>query len=103
MQENIRRYEAEGAFQDSVYLHIVKDLSAQFITRTNPTPDCINESAETVNVRVYNKLWGPSEFFMGKDAVITNMNLAPKLRSISVPVLLIHGAFDTMRAPNIRY
>ena len=102
MQKNIRKYEADGAFDDPGYLAIVADLSALFMARTFPVPDCFNESADTFNLRVYNTLWGPSEFYMGQDAVIVNMDLAPQLRNISVPVLLIHGAFDTMRAPNIR-
>ena len=105
MQKSIRKYEAEGSFNDPGYLAIVAHLSTQFMTRTFPVLDCINNCENTKNQRVYNTLWGPSEFYMRKDgdAEIGQLDLQLELRNISVPVLLIHGAFDTMRGPNIRY
>ena len=105
MQKSIRKYEAEGSFNDPGYLAIVAHLSTQFMTRTFPVLDCITNCEDTKNQRVYNTLWGPSEFYMRKDedAEINQLDLRLELRNISVPVLLIHGAFDTMRGPNIRY
>ena len=104
MQKSIRKYEAEGSFNDPGYLAIVAHLSTQFMTRTFPVLDCLTNCEDTKNQRVYNTLWGPSEFYMRKDedAEIDQLDLRLELRNISVPVLLVHGAFDTMRGPNIR-
>ena len=51
---NSMKYEADRVSDDPEYLAIV---SALFMARTFHVPDCISDTADTFNLRVYNTLW----------------------------------------------
>ena len=62
VQHRIHALEEENAYDTSEYKAIEEVLSTFFTMRTNPVPDCFEESAEGVNEEIYVGMQGASEF-----------------------------------------
>jgi len=102
MQDLIKKVEIDGDFENEDYLSIVEYLTTQFMVRTFPPPDCITYSNTVINMDIFVRMVGPSDYFINPTSVLADMDLNSEIKKISVPVLLIHGSFDIMRGPNIR-
>ncbi|KAL7553810.1 hypothetical protein ACHAWF_017146 [Thalassiosira exigua] len=95
VQGRIKSLEERGAYDDPEYEALDEVLGTFFTLRTAPAPDCFTHSAEGLNKEVYVGMQGASEFTMS--GVLGDWNVTGRLHEIDVPVLLTHGAFDTMR------
>lgn len=95
MQQRIHTLEQNEQYNSKEYEIINEDLASQFTLRTRPIPDCMVQSNNGFNKEIYTAMQGPSEFTM--QGVLATINLTSQLHTIQIPVLLSHGAFDTMR------
>ena len=102
MQDLIKQVEVDADFDNEDYLSIVEYLTAQFMVRTFPPPDCITYSNTVINEDIFVRMVGPSDYYFNQSSVLADMDLNSELEQIGVPVLLVHGTFDIMRGPNIR-
>jgi proline iminopeptidase len=59
-------------------------------------PNPVNRAFANINPELYVTMQGPSEFGVAGDAKIKNWDISHQLSEISVPVLTIGGAYDTM-------
>ena len=97
MQDKIRQVNKDKEYQDEVYLSIVDYLTAQFMVRTFPPPDCITYSNSVINEGIFVSMYGPSDYSLDPSSVLSNLDITTDLQNISVPVLLVNGKFDIMR------
>ena len=59
-------------------------------------PDPVNRSMEGINYDLYLKMQGPSEFGIVGDAILKDWNRKADLPKLTIPILTIGGAHDTM-------
>ena len=59
-------------------------------------PNPVNRAFANINPELYVTMQGPSEFGVVGDAKIKNWDIRDQLSKISIPVLTIGGAYDTM-------
>mmetsp|Transcript_21440 Transcript_21440/g.53141 ORF Transcript_21440/g.53141 Transcript_21440/m.53141 type:complete len:477 (+) Transcript_21440:2626-4056(+) len=97
LQKRIHKLEEEKAYDSEEYQAIDAFLTGHFTCRTQPAPDCFAAIWDGINSEVYVGLQGPSEFTFGGE--LGGFNTTPRLHTISVPVLLTSGEYDTMRPP----
>lgn len=95
VQDRIQSLEKDGAYDSTEYKAIDEVLTTFFTLRTAPSPDCFRRAEERVNTEIYVGMQGPSEFtFSG---TLEGFNVTGRLHELSMPVLLTHGKYDTMR------
>lgn len=100
LQQRMHDLEAHKLYDSNEYKAIGEALTGKFTSRIVPAPDCfcVSASPETgMNTDIYVGIQGPSEFTLG--GVLEHFNTTSRLSSITVPVSLTSGAFDTMRPP----
>jgi proline-specific peptidase len=97
VKHRIAVLEAEGAYESEEYQLIDDVLTGKFTVRTQPAPDCWWACFDGINREVYVGLQGPSEFTFG--GVLGGFSTTERLHTITVPVALTSGAYDTMRPP----
>ena len=59
-------------------------------------PNSVNRTFEHLNPEVYVYMQGPSEFGITKEATLSDWDVSEKLKTISVPTLVVAGKYDTM-------
>jgi proline iminopeptidase len=59
-------------------------------------PESINRAFKHINSNVYVYMQGPSEFGITGDASLKNWDITARLKTISVPTLVIGAKYDTM-------
>ncbi|CAB9528650.1 Proline iminopeptidase [Seminavis robusta] len=94
VQDRIHTLEQQQAYQSKEYQTLNQVLKRFFTVRT-PFTDCYLKAEEHANEEIYTAMQGPSEFTMS--GVLAPYNVTDRLPTITVPVLLTHGRFDTMR------
>ncbi|KAK1737373.1 alpha/beta hydrolase family protein [Skeletonema marinoi] len=100
VQHRIHALEESKAYDSMEYKAIDSVLSTFFTLRTAPPPDCFGDSAAGVNEEVYVGMQGASEFTIS--GVLGDLDLTSRLPELSVPVLLTHGKYDTMRPSTVK-
>eukprot|EP00931_Biecheleriopsis_adriatica_P055997 TRINITY_DN33197_c0_g1_i1.p1 TRINITY_DN33197_c0_g1~~TRINITY_DN33197_c0_g1_i1.p1 ORF type:complete len:447 (-),score=67.78 TRINITY_DN33197_c0_g1_i1:189-1529(-) len=101
VQHRLQHLEAERAYDSASYEELNTYITPFFTSRTVPLADCLLKAVANldsdVSKSIYVGMQGHSEFSIG--GVLGSMNLTGRLPQISVPVLLTHGRYDTMRPP----
>lgn len=101
VQDQIHALEEEGAYDSPQYQAIEDLLTKRFTIRTAPPlPDCFVDAASNANEEIYVGMQGPSEFTIA--GTLGDLNITHRLVNITVPVLLTHGTYDTMRPAVVR-
>jgi proline iminopeptidase len=59
-------------------------------------PESINRTFKHINPNVYVYMQGPSEFGITGNASLKNWDVTARLKTISVPTLVIGAKYDTM-------
>ena len=59
-------------------------------------PEAVNRCFKHINPNVYIHMQGPSEFGITGDATLKNWDIKSKLKTLSVPTLVIGSKYDTM-------
>lgn len=92
-QKVIRYCHEIGAMDSKVYKEAVKDYYAKFVYRLKKRPEWApvripNSHGE----RIYNHMWGPSEFF--STGTLKKYDRVEDLKKINIPTLVICGQHD---------
>ncbi len=62
------------------------------VCRLDPWPECLREAFSKLNLEIYGRLWGESEFTV--TGPLKDADLTDRLGEIRVPVLLLGGEYD---------
>jgi len=62
------------------------------VCRLDPWPDCLQRSFSRLNMAVYGKMWGPSEFTV--TGTLKDFERAERLGELRVPALFTAGRYD---------
>lgn len=96
LPEDIRRVmdacEASGNTDDQTYLDAVDVFYQRHLCRTDPWPDYVLTTFETLNETCYAGMWGPNEFTC--NGVLQGYDGTCELAQIAVPTLMTCGEFD---------
>lgn len=95
LQDTIRKYEKLADFDSPSYLAATDSFYSRFLTRRKWPPKKGNSDCMGVpgfNEKIYNYMWGPSEFTM--TGTLREFDRTEDLANISQPVLFIIGEYD---------
>ncbi len=84
-----------SAYQDTMTAYYKRHLCL-----LDPWPDCVRTAFDQLNLDVYRRLWGPSEFTAR--GLLRNYDLFPRLGEVTIPVLLTCGDRDEARVETVR-
>lgn len=88
----ITEAEEQGRFDGGEYQHATMEFYRKHVCRLNPWPDVLVEAMNQLNMDVYMRMWGPSEFTT--TGSLKGVDLLPRLPEIKQPVLLVCGEHD---------
>lgn len=92
VQQAILEGERNGNYGGEAYQNAMLAYYRRHLCRLDPWPDYVQEAFGKLDMEVYGRLWGPSEFTItGK---LKDYDLLPRLHDITIPVLLTCGDFD---------
>lgn len=91
IRQAIEKGEEEHDYGDA-YQKAMMQYYQRHVCRLDPWPQSVTEAFDQLNMDVYLKLWGPSEFTC--TGLLKGLDLLPRLHEISVPVLLTCGDWD---------
>lgn len=95
LQDTIRKYEKLADFVSPSYLAATDSFYCRFLTRRKWSPKTSHSNCKGVpgfNKKIYNYMWGPSEFTM--TGTLREFDRTGDLVKISQPVLFIIGEYD---------
>ncbi|MFU8861647.1 MAG: proline iminopeptidase-family hydrolase [Cyclonatronaceae bacterium] len=97
--KEIKALEAAGDFENPRYNELLfTHFYPEHVLRLplDEWPNPVNRAFANINPELYVTMQGPSEFGVAGDAKIKNWDIRDQLSKISIPVLTIGGAYDTM-------
>jgi proline iminopeptidase len=97
--KEIMDMEAKEDFNNPKYAELVmQHYYTQHILRMplNEWPESINRAFKHLNPNIYVYMQGHSEFGMTKNATLKDWDVSKKLKTITVPTLVIGAKYDTM-------
>lgn len=95
LQDTIKKYEELGDFDAPSYLAATDSFYNRFLTRRTWPSKYSNSDCKNVpgfNKKIYNYMWGPSEFTMR--GTLRDFDRVDDLSRLSQPVLFIIGEYD---------
>ena len=95
----IERGEKDKEYGDA-YGEAVTEYYRKFLCNLDPWPDYLVNSMEGMNVDVYMRMWGPSEFTV--TGSLKQFDLYPRLQEIGIPVLLTCGDSDEAHVKTVK-
>ncbi|MDD3344841.1 MAG: proline iminopeptidase-family hydrolase [Candidatus Omnitrophica bacterium] len=100
-QEAIKRSEAEGDFSSEEYKKAITEFYRRHVCRLPSWPECIARTFDEMGVRVYEYMWGPSEFTI--TGTLKNYERAEALKEIKTPALFTCGRYDEASPASTEY
>ena len=97
--DQIKTFEKNKDYTNPKYTELLfKYYYTEHILRmpVDQWPESINRAFKHINSNVYVYMQGPSEFGITGDASLKNWDVTARLKSISVPTLVIGAKYDTM-------
>lgn len=97
--KEIMDMEAKEDFDNPKYAELVTQYYYTKHVLRMPTkdwPESINRAFAHLNPNIYVYMQGHSEFGMTKDATLKNWDVSNRLKTITVPTLVIGAKYDTM-------
>ncbi len=92
-RDAVYRHEAAGTTDAEEYVEAQREFSRRHLSRrVKPYPDCMRRMAEKYGEKVYNYMWGPSEFHV--TGTLKDWDITTRLDEINLPTLIISGRFD---------
>jgi proline iminopeptidase len=104
--KEIKALEAAGDFENPRYNELLfTHFYPKHVLRLpqEEWPNPLNRAFANINSELYVTMQGPSEFGVAGDAKIKNWDIRHQLSEISVPVLTIGGAYDTMDPKHVEW
>jgi proline iminopeptidase len=91
----IRALEAKKDFDNPRYMELlIPNFYHEHICRLKDWPDALNRSFKHANTEIYTMMQGPSEF--GISGRLAKWDVKNRLKTITVPTLMIGARYDTM-------
>jgi proline iminopeptidase len=97
--DQIKTFEKNKDYSNPKYTELLfKYYYTEHILRmpVDQWPESINRAFKHMNPNVYVYMQGPSEFGITGNATLKNWDVTAKLKTISVPTLVIGAKYDTM-------
>ena len=95
----IKEFEKNKDYKNPKYAELLfKYYYSEHILRKpiEQWPESINRAFKHLNPNVYVYMQGPSEFGITGDATLKNWDITSKLKTLTIPTLVIGAKFDTM-------
>ena len=99
VQEAIFKGEESHDF-GSDYQEAMMAYYRRHLCRLDPWPDFVTDALEKLNMEIYSRLWGQSEFTIS--GMLKEYDLMRRLHEIEIPVLLTCGDFDEAGVKTVR-
>ncbi len=97
----IEKAEASGDFAAEEYGQAAMEYCRRHVCRLNEWPECMDRTFAKLNVRLYQYMWGPSEFTVR--GTLKDYDCVDRLGEINVPVLFTCGEFDEAAPDTVRF
>lgn len=91
-QQTIEKNEAAEDYDDPAYQEAVMAFYQRHLNRQEPWPPALQRSFELFNTKLYQYMWGPSEFTATGN--LENYDSSDRLSKIKAPTLYICGQYD---------
>ena len=104
--EQIKTFEKNKDYHNPKYQDLLfKYYYTEHILRKplNEWPEAVNRCFKHLNPNVYIYMQGPSEFGITGNATLKNWDVRDKLKTISVPTLVIGSKHDTMDPEHMKW
>jgi proline-specific peptidase len=92
IREALERHEREGTTDDPAYQQAAREFYRRHLCRLEPWPPVMEKVLRSMNLEIYNAMWGPSE--MNPTGVLADWDVTPRLGEIHVPALVLCGRYD---------
>ncbi len=92
IQQTLLRHEAAETTQSDEYQSAMQAFYDRHVCRVVPAPDYVQRSMDQILNQVYLTMNGPSEFHVV--GTLKDWDITPRLGGITVPTLVISGAYD---------
>ena len=100
-QAAIERHEAAGTFDSDEYQQAMMAYYRLYLSRSDPWPQDIERTFESLNPAIYGFMWGPSEFTA--TGTLKDFERAEALRELNLPILVTIGRHDEITVDTARY
>lgn len=103
VQDTIKKYEQLGEYTNANYLAATDTFYANFLSRKQwpPQPDPNCDTVPGFNTKIYNYMWGPTEFTA--TGTLKNFDRLDQLSEIEKPTLVIVGDHDEVRVETAEF
>jgi proline iminopeptidase len=92
IQDILSKCEREGTTDSEEYKSAMKVFNKHFVYRLDSKPKELESEYAKLNEVVYNKMWGPSEFYTTGN--LKTFDVTNRLNEIQMPALFTCGRFD---------
>lgn len=92
VQEILTTHENNGTTDSDEYQTASMEFYQRYLCRLNPWPASLERTLAGEGTAVYNKMWGPSEFYMTGN--LRHYDCTPQLSKIHIPTLFTCGRYD---------
>lgn len=92
VQEKLRRYEDEGAYENPEYLAATEVYYRNFLCRSPHWPKELLFAVQHISKPVYETMWGPTEFVC--TGALRYWDITSQLHKIRIPALVTCGRYD---------
>ena len=100
-QRALDKGEETGETETKEYRDATEVFNKHFVLRLDPKPAFLEKGKEYKNKEIYQKMWGPSEFYVTGN--LRNMDFTPDLHKIHVPTLFLCGRYDEATPTTTEY
>lgn len=92
LRVTITECELKGNTDSPEYHNAMLHFYNKHVCRHNPWPQLLQDSFSALNMTIYQKMWGPSEFTVTGNLI--SLNLRNQLKKLLMPTLITCGKFD---------
>ncbi|MDD3119613.1 MAG: proline iminopeptidase-family hydrolase [Victivallales bacterium] len=100
LRDIIRHTEAAEDFASPAYQDAMMAYYRRHVCRLETWPKCLNRSFSRVNPKLYQYMWGPSEFTV--TGTLKRYDVTARLPELTLPVLFTCGADDEAAPETVR-
>ncbi|TFB18477.1 alpha/beta fold hydrolase [Filobacillus milosensis] len=101
VQQTLKDCEENGTTDSEAYKEATAVFNKHFVLRLDEKPDWLKEGAKYRGSKVYNVMWGPSEFHVTGN--LKNLDCTAQLERITVPTLYTCGRYDEATPESTKY
>lgn len=95
LKQSVIKADSTGVYDDPLYEVAINVFYDKYLWGKNPVEKELDSIMATVNMSIYNYMWGPSEFSI--TGTLKNYNVMHLMQEIDVPTLFTVGEFDEIQ------